>query len=97
MDYTKNNNNKVIYNLVKNSLKANRRRNLASILTIALSVCVVLVLALTSLAVNQVKYDSVKNTYHVVVRNVKGVMWKGCWKRPMLVCPRGPCIIRRMT
>ncbi|WIV12433.1 FtsX-like permease family protein [Proteiniborus sp. MB09-C3] len=71
MDYTKNNNNKVIHNLVKNSLKANRRRNLASILTIAFTVCVVLSLALTSLAVNQAKYDSVKNTYHVVVRNVK--------------------------
>lgn len=77
MDYTKNNNNKVIHNLVKNSLKANRRRNLASILTIAFSVCVVLSLALTSLAVNQAKYDSVKNTYHVVVRNIKDTEMAG--------------------
>ena len=71
MDYTKNNNSKVIHNFVKNSLKANRRRNLVSIFTIAFSVCVVLSLVLTSLAVNQAKYDSVKDTYHVVVRNVK--------------------------
>jgi len=70
MDYTKNNNNGVVYKLAKRGLKSNKGRNIAAVITIALSVWVVLSLVLSVLSVNQINYDLVKDTYQAIIRDV---------------------------
>ncbi|WP_312370361.1 ABC transporter permease, partial [Lachnoclostridium sp.] len=70
MDYTKNNNSGIIYKLAKRSLKGNKGRNIAAVITIVFSVCVVLSLVLITLSVWQMNYDLVKDTYQAIVKNV---------------------------
>ena len=66
----KNNNGSVIKRISKSSLKANRRRNIYIIITIALSACLMSSLALLALGVKQEKINNVTGMYQATFKNV---------------------------
>lgn len=70
MNYIKNNNDKIISKLANRSLKINKNRNIAAVITIAFSLCVILSLVLTALSINQINYNSVKDTYQASLKDI---------------------------